>query len=95
MLEMVDFKEDVQNQLNEDGVFFPNFIVDAMAFEFGNMIKNYERVSYKKIHRDSKMYKKILLKSIKNGYQVYSKFKLSKDFSVLTDDYYEESSIKI
>lgn len=89
---VVEIREDILNQLREDGKNFSGKIVDMMVDEFGERIDNYEMSKEKELSRESKTYKRMMLEAIRNvtkrvGKITFTSYEKGSD----EDDYSEDS----
>ena len=90
---VVEIREDIKNQLKEDGVNFEERIIDFMVQDFGEEIDNYEMENDKELVRGSKKYTSLMLKAIRKVTKRVGKidFRLAQRDSI-EDDYSEESN---
>lgn len=90
---VVEIREDIKNQLKNDGVNFDERIIDFIVEDFGEEILSYEMENDKELVRGSKKYNSLMLKAIKKVTKRVGKI----DFSIaqrdcVEDDYSEESN---
>ena len=89
---VVEIREDILNQLKNDGVEFPEKIVDMMVDEFGERLESHEAEKGKELDRNSKTYKRILTQAIRNVVKRVGKIDFSQNVEATEDDYSEEST---
>lgn len=90
---VVEIREDIKNQLKNDGVNFDEKIIDFIVEDFGEEILSYEMENEKELVRGSKKYNSLMLKAIRKVTKRVEKI----DFSIaqrdcVEDDYSEESN---
>ena len=62
---VVEIREDIKNQLKNDGVNFDERIIDFIVEDFGEEILSYEMENDKELVRGSKKYNSLMLKAIR------------------------------
>ena len=90
---VVEIREDIENQLKKDGVYFDERIIDFIVEDFGEEILNYEMENDKELVRGSKKYNSLMLEAIKKVTERVGKinFRITQRDCV-EDDYSEESN---
>ena len=90
---VVEIREDIKNQLKNDGVNFDERIIDFIVEDFGEEILSYEMENAKELVRGSKKYNSLMLKAIRKVTKRVGKidFRLAQRDCV-EDDYSEESN---